>query len=145
MTSTLSGSGEALRLVSILEQQLALYDRLRKLSLQQSALISQGLADQLASVLAQRQELLDQAAVLSARIEAARANSNNVWFGIPDEHRTHIETLLRQLQELMVGIMRQDDMDQQELSASRARPRRYEPQIHIRATMPAPTSVTMSR
>ncbi len=116
-------------LIKLLEQQCQLYEQLASLSEQQTALIAGDLAttdsdaagQHLLGLLAQRQRLIDQIAVTSKQLAPYRADWAALWRDLSSHDRCRIGPMVDRLEQLLAGIIKQDDLDQQRLKQTQTR------------------------
>jgi hypothetical protein len=107
--------GEPANVVKLLTQQCDLYRRLNDLSSQQSSLIADGAAEQLLSVLAQRQGLVDSLTQINDKLAVCRQRWADISKSLNQPQRDHLNGLLEQVQSLLQSIIAQDDKDRQQL------------------------------
>ena len=97
--------------LSALDQQLACYQRLSKLAQIQHEHVQQGRTEELLEVLAQRQGVLDQIAVLETTIRPAKARWTEFIAEIPAEERGRAERLMAETRRLLEAITASDRND----------------------------------
>lgn len=108
-------------LVTLLERQRTLYHQLRTLSDQQGPLAAEALAEPLLSLLAQRQKVIDGVTVVNAQLDPYRQRWSELWAELADGDREHIGELVKEIQELLASIIKQDDRDRGALQAAKVR------------------------
>ena len=118
-------------LIGLLEKQGQLYQQLASLGEQQTKIIASGLGsadqadadatEQLLRLLAQRQQLIDQLAEIHEQLAPYRADWPAFWQAISDQARCRIGPLVDQVEQLLAGIIAQDDQDKQKLQQAQAR------------------------
>jgi len=115
-------------LIKLLEKQCQLYEQLASLSEQQTGIIAADLAGndstaagQLLGLLAQRQRLIDQIAVTNKELVPYRADWTALWRDLGSQDRCRIGPMVDRLEQLLAGIIKQDDQDQQTLKQTQTR------------------------
>jgi flagellar biosynthesis/type III secretory pathway chaperone len=98
-------------ILEALEQQVACYRKLAKLADQQHEHVRQSRTEDLLSVLSQRQEVLDQVAVLEQEILSAKRRWNDYLGGLPEAQRTKAQALMTESRELLEQITAADRND----------------------------------
>ena len=109
----------AQRLLSLLQEQRAVYQHLREFSQKQSELVQQGDADRLLQLLAQRQQLIDQLAALNTQLEPFKKDWPRLWSELDEPARRSVDRLVQEVQGVLDGILQQDDQDRQVLARQR--------------------------
>lgn len=112
--------GDAQTLIELLSRQKHLYQQLHSLSAQQAGLIEQSQTERLLSVLSQRQMLVDELSELARKISPYRSQIPAIAEAAPAVQRTVLRTLVAEVQELLQGIIEQDDKDRARLAAAKA-------------------------
>lgn len=107
------------RLISLLEQQLRLFEHLAELSDRQQGLVDDGQAEQLLALLAQRQQLIDHLDTVNGELEPYRNQWDQFWPGLEDSQRQRIGPLIEQAQQLLERIMQADDRDRGRLESAK--------------------------
>jgi hypothetical protein len=114
--SILEGSStDTASLIALLERLVVIYQQLHDLSRRQGALISNGSAEDLLGVLAQRQQLVDESAKINRELEPYRNEWTRVLDGLRDPERQRVGGLVGRVEELLAGIIEQDNRDRQRL------------------------------
>lgn len=106
-------------LLELLQRQRSLYRQLRELSGRQGPLVTQGLAEPLLSLLAQRQRLIDELAAVNERLEPFRRDWPRLWVSLPDDDQERVAGLVKETQELLASILTQDERDREVLQSAR--------------------------
>lgn len=119
-TSSSIQSDDALLLLDLLSQQRDLYSQLKVLSDQQSALIAQGQTEQLLQVLTQRQGLVESLSEINERLSPYRHRWASVARTLPQVRRAKLRSLVDEVQQLLAGIVEQDEADRRQLEAAQA-------------------------
>ena len=130
-TQTPSATHDVATLTSLLEGQGQLYQQLAQLGGQQSQIIASDLGsadsadadapEQLLRLLAQRQQLIDQIAETHEQLAPYRADWSALWQALSDQERCRIGSLVDQVEQLLAGIIKQDDQDRQKLQQAQSR------------------------
>ncbi len=105
------------RLIGLLEEQRGLFDALRALSDRQAALVADAAADELLSVLGQRQTIIDQLIAANDRLEPYRRNWTKLYAELDEAQRRQVGALLREVQEQLGLILEQDERDRHTLQS----------------------------
>lgn len=106
-------------LVTLLQQQRDRYQKLKALSCTQSQLVESAATEPLLRVLAQRQQLVDELAHLHGEMEPYRRQWEQVYGQLPDSDRDIVAGLIKEVEQLLAGIIDQDNHDQQQLKLSK--------------------------
>ena len=118
-TTTPPSADHVGRLIDRLTQQRELYQQLKTLSDQQGELIAQGQAEQLLTVLSQRQSLVEQIAQLNEHIAPFKQHWPDLSAQISDDQRKQVNTLLEEVENLLQSIIGQDDRHRQQLQSAK--------------------------
>lgn len=113
------GGSWAEELVGVLDRQRGLFRELSELSGQQSQFVERGETEALLSLLAQRQGLIDQIQVLSAKIEPFKRDWEARVAALPERHRLLIRAHSDELAELVSSIAARDERDRLTLESQR--------------------------
>lgn len=105
-------------LVRLLTQQRDLYLQLKTLSDQQASLIVGGETEQLLSVLAHRQRLVDALTRLNRDLAGYRQQMPDLQNDLPPADRDRVRALMDEVDGLLHAIIEQDDRDRQQLQAA---------------------------
>src|SRR5271154_1258898 len=95
-------------ILDALEQQVGCYRRLAKLAELQHEHVRQSRTEELLAVLAQRQEVLDQAAGLEQTILPAKRRWTDYLGGLPDAQRGKAQGLMAESRRLLEQITTAD-------------------------------------
>ncbi|MEM6551929.1 MAG: flagellar export chaperone FlgN [Planctomycetota bacterium] len=106
-------------LTALVTEQRDQYTALKSLADQQQALIEQGQAEQLLSVISKRQSVIDRLGDLSRQIDPHRAALTQLVESTHDQTNAALRTLVREVQDLLQSIIQQDQRDTQQLQAAR--------------------------
>ena len=109
----------AQRLLSLLQEQRAVYEHLRTFSEKQSHLVEQGDAENLLQLLALRQQLIDKLAALNEQLEPFKKDWPRLWSELDEPTRRGVDGLVKEVQGVVDGIVEQDDADRQVLARKR--------------------------
>ena len=107
------------QLQSLLTRQRDLYQQLKSLSDQQGGLIAAGEAEQLLTLLGQRQQLVEELGVLSVEISPHRAAIASLAGDAAGPYAATLRSLVDEVRGLLGSIIEQDDAGQKELEAAR--------------------------
>jgi ABC-type transporter Mla subunit MlaD len=107
------------QLVGLLSRQRDLYQQLRSLSEQQGALIANHEAEQLLSLLGQRQGLVEELGDLSIQISPHRAAIAALANDGSKPVAAEVRQLVDEVRELLGSIIEQDEVGRQELQQAR--------------------------
>ncbi|MEM1355211.1 MAG: flagellar export chaperone FlgN [Planctomycetota bacterium] len=110
---------EAEQVLYLLERQRGLYLQLKALADQQGQLIASGETEQLLSLLARRQGLIDMLGQCSAEIAPYRARIGEIAEQAGGKLNGQIKSLVQEVRTLLESIMEQDDEGRRSLSESR--------------------------
>ncbi len=113
------GDAEAHTLVKLLTHQRDHYRQLKALSDRQQDLIHHGQAEQLLTVLGQRQGHVEALTTLNEQLAPLRPRMSQIAEDAQPEVRTHLRELVDDVQGLLEDIIQQDERDKSELSAGR--------------------------
>jgi len=105
-------------LIGLLTEQRRLYEQLKDLSCRQSEYIAQSDTQQLLSVLAARQDVVDQLTQLNEKIGYQPEQLAEMAADLPDDQRDGIRRLFDEIQAILEQIIRQDDDDRKQLTAA---------------------------
>ena len=118
-------------LIGLLESQGQLYQQLASLGDQQTKIVASDLGsddlagadatEQLLRLLAQRQQLIDQIAATHDQLAPYRADWPAFWQALSEQDRCRIGPLVDQVEQLLAGIIKQDDQDRQTLQQAQSR------------------------
>ena len=114
-----SDSAGTQRLVELLQKQRDRYQKLQALSRTQSQLVESAATEPLLKVLAQRQHLVDELAHLHGEMEPYRQQWEQVYGQLPDADRDIVAGLINEVEQLLAGIIDQDNHDQRQLKQSK--------------------------
>ncbi|MEM6392331.1 MAG: flagellar export chaperone FlgN [Planctomycetota bacterium] len=106
-------------LIALVTEQRDQYTALKSLADQQQALIEQGQAEQLLSVISKRQSVIDRLGDLSRQLDPHRATLTQLVESTQDDTNAALRTLVREVQDLLQSIIQQDQRDTQQLQAAR--------------------------
>lgn len=109
------------RLVELLDRQREVYEQLKALSHQQAQMISSESPEGLLGVLSARQHLVDELGKLNSDLEPYRGQWSSFWGRLGSDDQARVNGLLNQAEQLLAGIIEQDNRDRQELEQSRDR------------------------
>jgi len=109
---------EPRRMLTLLHQQRDGYQQLIELSSQQSQLISDGHPEQLLSLLAKRQSLIQEMADLGREIGEYQSHWPDVAVALGPDQADQARALLRDVEQLLARILEQDEQDRARLAAS---------------------------
>lgn len=110
---------DAEQVLYLLQRQRDLYLQLKTLADQQGQLIEQGAAEQLLSLLAQRQGLIDMLGQCSAEIAPFRSRIGEIAEKAGGGMGMQVKQLVEEVRGLLESIMEQDDRGREGLAASR--------------------------
>ena len=129
--STPTSAHDIAALIELLEQQCQLYSQLAALSRRQTGAISADLSaagpdaddacEQLLRLLAERQALIDQLAVVHERLAPYRADWPALWSALSARDRCRVGPLVSEVEQALAGIITQDERDRQRLEQARHR------------------------
>ena len=118
--STLAhASDDAEQVLYLLSRQRDLYLQLKALADQQGQLIESGATEQLLSLLARRQGLIDMLGQCSAEISPYRARIGDIAEQSDAAVSVQIKSLVQEVRTLLESIMEQDDQGRKTLAESR--------------------------
>lgn len=106
------------RLVELLERQTALFTQLEALGERQAALIADGEAETLLTLLAQRQQFIDRLQVVNTDLDPYRRRWPEVWAALDEANQTRVGTLVRQAQDILEKVMANDERDRRRLQSA---------------------------
>lgn len=110
---------DAAQVLYLLGRQRDLYLQLKSLADQQGQLIETGATEQLLSLLARRQGLIDMLGQCSAEISPYRARIGEIAEQADGKVSEQIKSLVQEVRSLLESIMEQDDRGRQNLAESR--------------------------
>lgn len=108
-------------LLTMLEQEKAIYDKLMELSRRQRAIVEQGDAEPLLALLDQRQTLIDQLVALNAQLEPYRRDWPDLWSQLNETQQEEVRQAMDQVQRMLDHILEADEKDRTTLTARRQR------------------------
>ena len=106
------------RLVALLERQIEVVEQLGDLTDEQSALVEQGEAEQLLTLLSRRQQMISALDALSTNLEPFRSRWQQMWPDLGEENQRHIGDLVGRSETLLGRIVDADDRDRQRLKSA---------------------------
>ena len=109
------------RLVTLLERQIEVVEQLGDLTAQQSALVEQGQAQELLTLLSRRQQLISTLDALSVDLEPFRSRWQQMWQDLGDDDQQRIGELVSRSEALLVQIVDADDRDRRRLKSAQQR------------------------
>ncbi|MBI1372968.1 MAG: hypothetical protein GC159_09430 [Phycisphaera sp.] len=107
-------------LIELLDHQRHIYYELRELSERQAELVAAGEAASLLNILSQRQQLIEQLAQISGRIEPFRRDWPTAWGTLDADTQTRVQALINHVHELLDSIVTQDGRDRASLRGDEA-------------------------
>jgi sensor domain CHASE-containing protein len=107
-------------LVTLLEEQRALFAQLRELSAQQASLVAEGAADELLAVLAQRQSAINDLMASNEKLEPYRRDWVRLYAELDEAQRRRVGALLQEVQQSLGAIIAQDERDRQSLQSQQS-------------------------
>jgi hypothetical protein len=110
---------EAREVEILLQRQQELFSQLDAMSQRQSALIEAQDTDQLLSVLAERQAVIERIAETSARLEPYRASWDAVMRGLDEPGRARVRRRIDVLSDLAERVAKRDEADRAMLEERR--------------------------
>lgn len=113
----LANGAAASEIAALLSTQRDLYLQLSQLTEQQRGLITGDEPEQLLTLLAQRQQIIDQLQAVSARLRPYQANWRQVRGRLGEDESRQIDGLVGEINALLADIMKQDETDTALLSA----------------------------
>ena len=111
--------GEANEVFALLEQQRDLYRELKSQSEQQDALIASGATDQLLSLLAQRQRLIDGLGQVSSSLAPYRSRIAVIADQASGDLGEQMRAMVEEVRELLESIIADDEKGKTDLEAAR--------------------------
>lgn len=111
--------GEANEVFALLEQQRDLYRELKSQSEQQDALIATGATDQLLSLLAQRQRLIDDMGQVSSSLAPYRSRIAVIADQASGDLGEQMRAMVEEVRELLESIIADDEKGKTDLEAAR--------------------------
>lgn len=108
------------RLMRILDRQLALYQRLDALSLEQGEHIRAARTDSLLGVLGQRQTLIDELGALNEEVAPFVRQWDRIAGTLPERHRAALRERFASVAALVDQIAARDEADRRTLEGKRA-------------------------
>ena len=103
------------RLIALLTAQRDVYQQLAELARQQSQYVAAAASEKLMSVLGARARLIDELALLDAKLQPIKPHWQQTLATLPAEQRATVNDLLRQVEDLLAQILAQDEVDKQAL------------------------------
>ncbi len=119
-TSSGVSACEADQLIDMLTRQRDLYRSLDGLSGKQQEIIATGQAEQLLSVLSERQVIVDQLTKINQDLAPLRGRMTEIADATTDAKRQSLRSLVDDVQTLLESIIHRDEEDRQTLEASKA-------------------------
>jgi len=119
--SETSGGGECDQLIDMLARQRDLYQSLDELSGKQQAVIAEGQAEALLSVLSERQVIVDQLTRINQDLAPLRGRMTEIADAASESKRQSLRSLVGEVQGLLQSIITRDEQDKQTLETSKAR------------------------
>lgn len=119
MTTTMPDISDLPALVAMLERQSHLYDALLQLADRQRSLIEASQAEELLTLLAQRQKLINEIANISGELEPYRTHWDAFWALVPADQRPHLSKLIEHVQSTNRKIAERDDVDRRTLEKAK--------------------------
>lgn len=117
--SNQSSSDEATEVFALLQQQRDLYRELKSHSEQQDALIASGATDQLLSLLAQRQRLIDGLGQVSSSLAPYRSRIAAIADQASGDLGEQMRAMVEEVRELLESIIATDEKGKADLEAAR--------------------------
>jgi hypothetical protein len=118
-TSNQSSSDEATQVFALLEQQRDLYRELKSHSEQQDTLIASGETDQLLSLLAQRQRLIDGLGQVSSSLAPYRSRIAAIADQASGDLGEQMRGMVEEVRVLLESIIAADEKGKTDLEAAR--------------------------
>ncbi|MBX2852188.1 MAG: hypothetical protein KTR15_10620 [Phycisphaeraceae bacterium] len=118
-TSNQSSSDEATEVFALLQQQRDLYRELKSHSEQQDALIANGETDQLLSLLAQRQRLIDGLGQVSSTLAPYRSRIAAIADQASGDLGKQMRGMIEEVRVLLESIIAADEKGKADLEAAR--------------------------
>ncbi len=106
-------------LVTLLERQQSLYQQLHSLSDQQGQMVATGSTEALLSLLAQRQQFIDELGKINTELQPYRSQWPQLKKKLAEPDRRRISALVEQAEQMLSGIIEQDNRDRQQLEQSK--------------------------
>jgi len=119
-----AASGDGQQVLELLQQQLALYGRLRELAGEQRRSAAGGDASGLLSVLSARQAIVDRLTALEARLGPLRRDWPDIHRGLAPSLRQRADQMVGEVDRLLREIIESDRQDGDMLTARRVRTER---------------------
>lgn len=119
MTTTAPDISDLPALVAMLERQAHLYGALLDLAEHQRALIDAGHAEDLLTLLAKRQTLINEITNISGELEPYRSHWDAFWALVPANQKPHISQLIKTAQDTNAQIAERDDVDRRALAKAK--------------------------
>jgi hypothetical protein len=107
--------GLAQTLIAALRAQHDLYSQLAGLAKQQSEYVATGQSEELMTVLAARQRLIEKLAPLDQELQPYKGRWQEILDSLQEPARGTIAKLLMEVQQLLAQILERDDADKQSL------------------------------
>lgn len=111
---------EADQLIDMLTRQRDLYRSLDGLSGKQQQIVAEGQAEQLLSVLSERQVIVDQLTKINQDLSPLRGRMTEIADATTDAKRQSLRSLVDDVQSMLESIIQRDEEDRQTLEASKA-------------------------
>lgn len=108
-------------LLGMLQQQRDLYLQLKQLSTKQSELIEQQASDQLLTLLAKRQGMVDSLGQISHQLLPYRERMSTIAAALDEDSRGQIRELVNEIDQLLQSIIDQDGKDHRQLEAAQVK------------------------
>ena len=105
-------------LISLLEEQIKLVDRLRTLGQNQSQLIDEGPTEALFGLIAQRQQVIGEVDRVNVHLEPFRRQWSRLWDRLDPAVRVRVGPLVQGAQDRLDQIMADDERDCERLKSN---------------------------
>jgi hypothetical protein len=102
-------------LVRVLSAQKGLYAQILALARQQSQYVATGESEALMAVLGARSRLIEQVVPLDAELQPFKGRWQEVLDGLPENDRSVVGPLLKEVQQLLSEILETDERDKESL------------------------------
>ena len=109
------------KLLDLLRHQLALFEKLHRLSEEQGRAVREGPTDALLTLLARRQRFTDELTELQSRIEPFRRDWSKVRAAFAPSEEAEVDRLVDRCGSLLDEILSQDDRDGESLQTIHGR------------------------
>ncbi len=103
-------------LINIIGRQRDVYQQLHALGDEQSRLVADGDAEKLLTLLAKRQQLIDQLESIGSQLGPFRKEWPTTWSKLDVEQQACVSAIISEIQKLIEQIMEQDERDRMSLS-----------------------------